>query len=80
MSQSDPLLTASEAAERIGVTRAGLSRMAGRGALMPCGRTPKGGRLFDPDEVERIAAARATLRVADRRRRQGEGVRLEDAT
>ena len=69
----DRLLTAAEAAARIGVTTTGLTRMERRGALIPRAYSIRGGptrgtRLYDPADVERIAAARETLKMADRRR------------
>jgi len=63
------LLIAREAAEQIGITTAGLTRMAERGALFPAAYILTGARLFDPAEVERIRKARAVLKMADRRRR-----------
>jgi DNA-binding transcriptional MerR regulator len=62
------LMTAPEAAARIGMTTAGLSRMAERGALLPVASTLQGYRLFSRDDVERIRAARETLKMADRRK------------
>src|ERR1700685_116360 len=61
MSKPVPFLSASEAAERLGVTTQALRIYELRGLLTP-GRTPAGYRAYAPDEMRRgseIVALRA---------------------
>ena len=59
MSTSIPLLlTASDAARILGVTPAAVRLMHTTGKLKLAARTASGMRLFENDEVERLAAER----------------------
>lgn len=51
-------MTAGDAAAVLGLTPAGVRAMADRGDLRVAARTEGGIRLFDPHEVERLAAER----------------------
>ena len=52
------LLSTAEAAERIGVSVRTLNRMAEDGRITPAAKAPglRGGYLYEPAEVERVAA------------------------
>ena len=52
------LLSTAEAAERVGVSVRTLNRMADDGRITPAAKAPglRGGYLYEPAEVERVAA------------------------
>ena len=55
------VLPSVEVASKLGLTRAGLTRLVQRGGLTPVVKLPgrTGAYLFDPDEVAALAAERA---------------------
>jgi DNA-binding transcriptional MerR regulator len=59
---SKPLLGASGAARRLGVTTQCISDWARAGKLAVVVRTERGVRLYDPAEVERLRKARGAAR------------------
>lgn len=61
-----PLITTSKTARVMGCSEAGVRRLVDRGILR-AERTESGIRLFDPDEVAKIANSRR------QRQEQGEG-------
>lgn len=54
------LMTAAEVAERLGVSIKTVARMANAGTLPTAVKAPglRGARLFDPNDVEAVAAER----------------------
>lgn len=62
------LLSTAEAAERIGVSVRTLNRMAEDGRIVPAAKAPglRGGYLYDPAEVERVAADTGSRRQCTR--------------
>ncbi len=57
-------LTTAGAARILGVTPATVRQMVQRQRITPATTTDSGIRLFDPSEVERLAAVRATAHAA----------------
>lgn len=57
-------ITSAEAAQRLGVITTTVSKLVRRGALTPVKKLPgiRGAYLFDPSDVDALAAARSTDR------------------
>jgi len=59
-----PLLTSSQVARELGLSTERVRQLARNGVLPPKSTTPLG-RLWDPDEVARFAAARRPTQAGD---------------
>lgn len=63
MAQTDDLVTSQIVCDELNINRSTLSRWVAAGVITPAVKAPgkRGAFMFDPDDVQRVKRARATL-------------------